>query len=205
MMISKFKKSKQDNSGNGKQIYLELLGLPGAGKSSSLKNYSEFRPVNEFLKTNFLVRQVRKVEMALVVLLTRPKTAYAIFAFGLRHAKMKKYALTVNLLNQFYLLEHGRNIKKISDQGYFQAIWSIAATGTIKDDFLKDLDSIERLFSLPDEVVIFEDSIENIVRRQTRRDGRAGWYYRTEDAIMHSEDAWNFILDWVKRNYELAG
>lgn len=174
-----------------KNINIELVGMPGTGKTTLSKqllnyykdNFSVAEPTNQIESTNTHFRKIYKL--------------YLILKFSLRHPIMliktlKKVIETdqksiidfaivfINFIFIISLYKDEKKIKDVSiyDQGFFQAIWAILFSSNIKkNQNIKKFKSIvNNVYSNNREyiVIYLQNDIEKLkaLPRRTDKKGR---------------------------------
>lgn len=192
---------KLKNNQSRKSYLTELYGLPAVGKTTTLNKHPEWNNVNDYLSQKFIVRQIIKLKLVCISFLTEPKQSLKMTFFAMKYAKNRKIALAANLVSELPLLR--TNVyNSVSDQGIWQALWSIAATGVKDDGFVDEATSILNNITLPNAVMYLSDDIDSIVIRDINRYGKPGWYYADKIAVFNSKNATKIIDQLLEKYYE---
>lgn len=187
----------------------ELFGLPAVGKTTFIANQPQLININERSNHNFFIRYSLKIVSVFRIAILNPKyfIRSIIFLKSFDMNLKDKLRLLVNLLR---VVNEGHiNINNgISDQGFFQSLWSI---GVYSHNSIPDVEQKITVFLkqnpnfLPKEITIISDTMENNLSRETQRYGYLKTYYENNQMINRSISVEKIIIDIVSTLYIKVG
>jgi hypothetical protein len=196
-----------------KSVFVEFLGLPAVGKSTLCRRVAEFfsqhgipHDNTTYMLTHEASRMKRIFTKSLYVmngLFLNPRyVARSVSAILATKQRSSTDALK-SLFNWLYIssLMQGREDSPgvhLSDQGMFQALWSISLSGTKVDSLAHMTQALAARISSPVLVIIVESSLATIENRLRSRQGHLSridrWIEQDEDLLKQAV----LLLDDVK-------
>lgn len=191
----------------------ELFGLPAVGKTTFLKSNKNFININENKNKNPISRNIFKVKSFFYIIVFD----FIFFKKSINFIYQSKLAYGSNLRMFLNLLRirmeclKYKDIKStnkdfISDQGFFQAVWSISVFSHLKYDRMNELLKhfvYTNKELLPKKVIILEDDLRIILDHELKRYGSLGSYYSTNEKIKRAQYYQKFILKLIRSYYIL--
>lgn len=191
-LISNFILMKSASSTNG-GILVELMGLPGVGKTTLLKNFEEIKPTNwltainlskeEFKQPNFsYFRQHIDTEKEIVTFFE--SCNQRIFNLDILLSKRISAAnmLKNSLLKYLWIKENFNNQIVIHDELFMHRFFSSFA---LSKNLKEHAEWYFENCPIPDAVIILEDSTDSILDRATKRNKSINSFYGlTNDKIL---------------------
>lgn len=184
----------------------EMFGLPAVGKTTYLSEHDEYINKNKNKNKNLVVRQLYKINSFFFVL-TFHSSFFKDSAYLINNSKLSikdSIRLFLNLTRVKQESSSNKNSKSISDQGIFQALWSIAVFSGVDKNNMKILLSkfIEQnKSSLPNKVIFLHNDIFENLKHELKRYDHYGRYYKNEKNISLAEYYENVIFDILQKWY----
>lgn len=183
-----------------------MFGLPAVGKTTYLREHNEYINVNNDKNKHFVGRQVYKVSSFFYVLMF-----YFSFFFNslclIKNSNLSMkdgVRLFLNLMRVKRESSSNKNPKGTSDQGIFQALWSIAVFSRADKSKMRTLliKFIEQdKNGLPNKVIFLHNDTSVNLKNELKRYGHYGRYYENKKNIDLAEYYENVIFDILQKWY----
>lgn len=184
----------------------EMFGLPAVGKTTYLSEHNEYTNINNSKNKYLVSRQLYKVSSFFYVLIFH----FSFFFNSLCLIKNSKLSLRdsvrlfLNLTRVRQESSRNKNPKSTSDQGVFQALWSIAVFSNVDESrmrillfkFIKQNKS-----SLPNKVIYLHNDISENLNHELKRYNHYGRYYENKKNVGLAEYYENVILEILQKWY----
>lgn len=187
----------------------ELFGLPAVGKTTFLENNEQYLNVNSMNNKHSARRQILKLFSFIYVMYHDPAFLKSALCFiiqsRLSFSDSLRFFLNFLRVKRESLRCSGG--KFMSDQGFFQAVWSVAVFSSLENEKMVRilLDFMQKNKNVfPNQVVILEDDFEVILTREMTRYGQLGRYYDSWYRQDRAQYFQSFILDVIRNYYKLV-
>lgn len=187
----------------------ELFGLPAVGKTTFLDTNKQYCNINATNNKQPIRRHALKLFSFFYVLCFD-------FAFfkGAGHFVIQsklsfgdRLRLFLNLLRVKREGVKYLNQNMISDQGFLQAVWSVAVFSSLEKgrmanvllDFMKNNQN-----TFPRQVVALEEDFSVILEHELSRYGKLGTYYANKSRQERAKYFQSIIMDIVRKYYTLS-